>query len=321
MHELPFDEYLERMLAVPRPGADNFLGFYDHRVGAMCRDPRLLLIPLDDHICHRGDGLFESICFRKGRIFALEAHLQRLRQGAEALELTVPCSFKELEDIICGLCRTVGVMDGELRVFLSRGPGGFGIQPSECPQAGLYVVVLRAKAPHTELYERGVAAFTSAIPPKQSYIARIKNTNYLPNVFMAREAEKQGLDVAVSFGADGVMGEAAVANIAIVDALGRFVCPTFTNILPGTTLLAAMKLAEQKMNVLQQDILHEDIAQAQEVLLLTSSMLCVPVTSFDRVPVGQGELRGKPGPTARWLKDQLFEELFARGTVFATGCV
>ena len=143
----------------------------------------------------------------------------------------------------------------------------------------------------------------------------------LPNVFMAREAEKQGLDVAVSFGADGVMGEAAVANIAIVDALGRFVCPTFTNILPGTTLLAAMKLAEQKMNVLQQDILHEDIAQAQEVLLLTSSMLCVPVTSFDRVPVGQGELRGKPGPTARWLKDQLFEELFARGTVFATGCV
>ena len=314
MRELAFDDYLQSLLALPRPGTDALLGFYDHRIGAMCRDPRLLLIPLDDHICHRGDGLFESICFRQGRIFGLEAHLQRMRQGAETLELSPPCSWDELRDIICGLCRAVRVSDGDLRVFLSRGPGGFGVQPSECPQAGLYVVALRPKAHNQALYARGVRAFTSSIPPKQSYLARIKNTNYLPNVFMAQEAEKKGLDVAVSFGEDGVMGEAAVANIAIVDSLGRFVCPTFTNILPGTTLLAAMQLAKQKMPVVQQDIRHEDLDQAREVLLLTSSMLCVPVTSFDLKPVGQGEYAGRPGPCAKWLKDRLFEELYTQGT-------
>ncbi|MCR5813791.1 MAG: aminotransferase class IV [Desulfovibrio sp.] len=316
MRELGFDEYLQSMLALPRPGAENFLGFYDHRIGAMCRDARLLLIPLDDHLCHRGDGLFESICFRQGRIFGLEAHLQRMRQGAEVLELTAPCPWEEMSRIICELCRACGVADGDLRVFLSRGPGGFGVQPSECPRAGFYVVVLRPKVHNAALYESGIRAFTSTIPPKQSYLARIKNTNYLPNVFMAREAEKKGLDVAVSFGEDGVMGEAAVANIAIVDADGRFVCPKFTHILPGTTLLAAMQLASQQMTVVQQDIRHEDLASAREVLLLTSSMLCVPVTSFDQKPVGQGELRGRPGPCARWLKERLFEELFAQGTAF-----
>ena len=52
------------------------------------------------------------------------------------------------------------------------------------------------------------------------------------------------------------------------------------------------------------------------MLLFTSATLCVAVTRFDDKPVGQGEYRGKPGPTALWLKDALLARMLAQGTPY-----
>ena len=94
MQAVDSDAYLQALLSAPRPGVDKFLAFYDHRVGRIGTDPRLLLLPLDDHICHRGDGLFESICYRERKIFVLDEHLARMRDGARALGITPPCSWE-----------------------------------------------------------------------------------------------------------------------------------------------------------------------------------------------------------------------------------
>ncbi|MBQ7456623.1 MAG: aminotransferase class IV [Desulfovibrio sp.] len=314
MDVLDWQAYTNALLAAKRPGAENYLAFYDHRIKAIGTNPAHLLIPLDDHLCHRGDGLFESICFRKGRIYVLDAHIARMQQGAKALEILPPCSWEEIQHITCQVAQAAKVPDGDLRIFLSRGPGGFGISPTECPEAGLYIVAIRAKPIDPAIYTKGITAFTSTIPPKQNYLATIKNTNYLPNVFMAMEATKRGLDVAVSFDADGCMGEAAVANIALVAKDDTFVCPDFTNILPGTTLLSAMRLVPKKMPLIQRPITHKDIYDAKEVLLLTSSSLCVPVTSFDNQPIAQG----KPGPVAAWLKEELAKTYDATGIVLGS---
>ena len=75
MKAVDADTYLKALLAAPRPGSEQVLAFYDHRVGHICTDASLLLLPLDDHICHRGDGLFESISYRQGRLFSLDQHL------------------------------------------------------------------------------------------------------------------------------------------------------------------------------------------------------------------------------------------------------
>lgn len=304
--------FLDALLAAPRPGADKILAFYDHRARHICTDPRLLMIPLDDHMCHRGDGLFESICYREGRIFALKAHLARMEDGARALGLTPPMDFEELGQLICAVARAGGRQHGDIRVFLSRGPGGFGISPEECPQCGLYIVALAASLPSPELYQKGLSAFGSAYPPKQEYLARIKNTNYLPNVLMAREARLKNMDIAITFDDEGHMGEAAVANVAIVNEDGSLISPPLVNILPGTTLLAALELAAERMPVLQKPVHRQDILKSREMLLLTSATLCVPITSFDGIPIGNG----RPGPVAAWLKDVLLDFMILNGTPF-----
>lgn len=311
-----FETCLAALLAAPRPGAEKCLAFYDHRLGLICRDPRLLLLPLDDHICHRGDGLFESIAYRDNRIFALDAHMARMADGAKALGLEPPCSMDEVRARIVEVARASGCSHGDLRVFLSRGPGGFGVSPAECPMAGLYIVALASKLPDPALYEKGYTAFTSAIPPKQEYLARIKNTNYLPNVFMAREASENGMDVAVTFDESGYMGEAAIANIGLIDSQGRLRSPDIKRILPGTTLLAALELAKEKMEVRLGPVHRDEITAAREMLLFTSASLCVGVTHFDGQPIGQGPDRGRPGPVAHWLRLALFAEMLETGTPF-----
>ena len=52
-----------RLMELPRHGAAKVTAFYEHRMGAVCRDARFLLVPLDDHMVHRGDAIFESLSF------------------------------------------------------------------------------------------------------------------------------------------------------------------------------------------------------------------------------------------------------------------
>ena len=75
---LDTNAWIEKLRELERPGADNILAFYEHRFGAICRDPRLMLAPLDDHLVHRGDGVFETIRFTERKVIHLDAHLRRL---------------------------------------------------------------------------------------------------------------------------------------------------------------------------------------------------------------------------------------------------
>ncbi len=313
---LDFSAYLERMLAVKRPGAEKILAFYEHRVGGICTDARLLLAPLDDHLCHRGDGVFESIAYRNGRIFQLDAHMERMRQSAAGLKITPPCPWEAVQERILAVAAASGAKDGAIRILLGRGPGGFGISPAECPEASLYIIAIRSNTPSTDWYEKGLTACRSSIPAKQSYLAKLKNANYLPNVLMVEEALSRKVDVAFSFNEDNHLAEAAVANVALIacDASQQsvLVCPHLTHALSGTTLTAALDVAKPLMPIRFENITEDDIWAAQEVLLFGSTPLCVGVTHYEGRPIGNG----CTGPMAQTLRQELLHSLWTEGTAF-----
>lgn len=312
MKILKTSEYLDHLLAVPRPGAANILAFYEHRVGGICTDPRLMLAPLDDHLCHRGDGVFESINYRQRRMLQLDAHLERMVNSAAGLQLQSPCPWDDVRSIILDVAAAGNEDTGAIRVLLGRGPGGFGISPAECPEASLYIVAMRSHVPDDAWYQKGLTSFKSAIPAKQEYLARIKNTNYLPNVLMTEEARSKHMDVAFSFDAHGNLAEAAIANVGIVDKNGVLVCPEFISSLPGTTVLAAFEAAGDWLPTAQHPISEDDIFSARELLLFSSGPLCVGITHYEGKPISTGE----PGPVARRLREHLEKNLLAQGTAF-----
>jgi len=314
MDVLDANDYLARLLAVPRPGAANILAFLDYRVGAICKDPKLLLIPLDDHLCHRGDGVFESLAYRSRRVLLLDAHLERLRNSASALHLAPPCPWEEVRSLILDVARAGGVEHGALRILLGRGPGGFGISPAECPAPSLYIIALHAKDVPETAYAKGFSACRSSIPARQSYLARTKNINYLPSVLMVEEARRRGFDVPLSFDDQGNLAESAIANVALVDARGTLVTPDFTHALPGTTLLKALDLIGPHMPVSARAVTEEEIYAAREMLLFSTTPGCVAITSYEGRPIGDG----RPGPTAKLLRQSLWAALLREGTPFCS---
>lgn len=301
-----------RVMELPRHGAANVTAFYEHRMGAICRDPHLLLVPLDDHMVHRGDAIFESLSLLEGRIIQLDAHLERMKHSADVLALEPPCPWEEVRRIIIDVAAAGGEPYGGLKVLLGRGCGGLGVDPAECPESSLYMVATRSRPMPESFWQKGLTAARSAIPAKQEWLAQIKSTNYLANALMTREAREKGVDVTFSFDENGFLAEAAIANVAMVDREGRMLMPEFRRALPGTTSLRAMELARAFMPVVLTDITEEILEQASEILVLGTTCECVAVTHYNGKPVGDG----RPGPMADRLRHLLHDALVTGGVPF-----
>lgn len=308
----PSEEYVQKLLATPREGEEKILAFYEHRLGLICQNARLMLMPLDDHMAHRGDGVFESIKAEKNRIYQLPEHLKRLESSAAAMKLILPCARHELQSIILQVAAAGGQSDCMLRVLVGRGPGGFGIDPAECPNASLYVVAYKFTPKGASFFEKGLTAFKSSIPARAATVAKIKNTNYQSGVAMIEEAKQRGLDVALAFDEDGFLAEGAIANVCLVDEKNRLIVPEFSHALPGTTILRLMELAAAEMPVLTQKVRQEDVLKAKELLLTGTTVDCVAITYFEGAPIGQG----KRGPLAMRLKALLDHDLRENGLPF-----
>lgn len=301
--------YLEAMLAVERPGAHEIQAFYEHRVGMICTDPQLMLMPWDDHLVHRGDGIFETMKFVGRKLYQLEPHMARMQRSCEAIYMTPPCPWDEIRQLILDVARAGGRENGMVRVLLGRGPGGFGIYPSECPEPSLYVVSYDLHPKAESVYEKGVTAFKTSIPAKQSYLATIKSIDYLPNVLMKHEAEEKGYDFPFCFDADGFLAEGATENVCIVDDAGRLVIPEFTNALAGTTLLRAVDLVKSEMPIVFRSISEEEILLAREVIIVGTTGDAIPVVRFNGKPIHDV----KPGPVAKRIRELLKQDLLDTG--------
>uniref|UniRef100_I2Q3H1 Branched-chain amino acid aminotransferase/4-amino-4-deoxychorismate lyase n=1 Tax=Desulfovibrio sp. U5L TaxID=596152 RepID=I2Q3H1_9BACT len=306
------DVYLKRLLAAPRPGSEAVLAFYDHRLGVIGTDPRLMLIPLDDHLVHRGDGVFETLKYLGRRLYQVAPHFERMERSAAAIFLAPPCPWAEVADLTLAVCQAAGADDGMVRVLVGRGPGGFGIDPAECPTPSLTIVAYRFHARPAESFAKGVTAFRTSIPAKQNYLARIKSIDYLPNVLMKREATERGEDYPVCYDDKGLLAEGATENICIVDAGGRLVVPELNNALTGTTLLRAVELLHGEVETVFAGIREEDIATAREMFILGTTNDCLSIVRYNGAPVGDG----KPGPVSRRIKERIVADIQANGTPF-----
>jgi branched-chain amino acid aminotransferase len=306
---LSIDEHVSRLLETPRPGENNILAYYEHRLGAIAREPRLMLMPMDDHLAHRGDGVFETIKYHEGRLYRLDRHLERMRRSAGAIFLEPPASWERIRALVIDVAGAGREETGLMRVLLGRGPGGFGIDPAESPTASLYIVAYRFTPRPESWYKAGLKGFRTGIPAKQDYLAKIKNANYLPNVLMIREATDRGMDVPFCFDEEGFLAESAVASICLVNREGVLEVPSRNNALPGTTMLRALELLDGKVTHVMRRIREEDIFEAGEVIMLGTGPDCVAVSEYEGRPIGNGG----EGRVAGLLRGLIRADMIASG--------
>jgi 4-amino-4-deoxychorismate lyase len=280
-----------------------FAAFYSSQLGGIVTDPALMVIPFDDHMVHRGHGIFDTAGLVDGKIYDLEAHLDRFQRSAEHSRLTLPGTRAEMRDIIIATVVASRERQGAIRYWLSSGPGSLELSPAAGAEPGFFVMVFPGLSYPDRWYTDGLKVMTTTYPIKPALYAVTKSTNYLPNVLMQLEAKAAGVDNGVFVDADGHVGESSNMNVAFVTTDGVLRHPKFDHILAGCTSLRALDLAPALTRqglIAGVEVCDIPVAEARasrEMLLLGSSVKVAPIVAWDGHPIGDG----KPGPVAKAL--------------------
>ncbi len=308
---LSFDEVVDRLVQMRKPYQQNYKAMYSSWYGGIITDPALMMVPVDDHLVHRGDGVFEAFKCVDWKVYGLDRHLDRMDYSARMASLSLPFSRPQLFETILSTVRAANLPDCSIRMFLSRGPGGFSASPYECPDSQLYIVVTTLQTPAQEKYDLGVSLRSSFIPLKKDYFANIKSCNYLPNVLMRKEAEDAGVDFTVSIDEEGFLAEGPTENIGLITRSREFLVPRFDRILRGTTVSRALELAEplletgDLLRIGETDLTPEDAYGASEMMMFGTTLDVLPVVNYDGHHIGDG----KPGYFARKLLELFREDM------------
>jgi branched-subunit amino acid aminotransferase/4-amino-4-deoxychorismate lyase len=308
---LTFDEVVDGLRRLNLPYHDAYLAMYSSWYGGIVRDPALMMVPIDDHLVHRGDGIFEAFKSVRGAIYLLNRHLDRLERSAAISFLTIPHDRDKLVRIILACVRAASVPECIIRVFVSRGPGGYTTNPYECPASQLYVVVTTLQRPAPEKYLSGATLRTSAIPVKPTFFAGVKSCNYLPNVLMKKEAVDAGVDYTVSLDENGFLAEGPTENIGIVTDRKEFIVPRFERVLRGTTVTRALELAQplvaagELARIIEADITPLQAREAAEIMMFGTSFDVLPVVQYDGHAIGTG----RPGPFAARFQSLIEDDM------------
>ncbi len=274
-------------------------------------DPDLMHVPLDDHLVHRGDGVFEVMRAIDGKVYQMDEHLQRLNRSAEAIALDLPPDYKDIKEIVSRLIRLAPYKDCVIRIIISRGPGSFNVNPFDCPASHMYVNIMRFRGMPRKYYSEGVSLVSSSVPVKKTFFANIKSCNYLPNVLMKMEASNKGADFPVSLDENGCLAEGATENIGVLTKDNILEFPFTHRTLSGITAKAVLRLSvnliEKGMiaDAKRANITPEEAYMAKEIFLTGTSIDVLPVVSYDNHVISNGI----PGPVSaellRLLRDDM----------------
>jgi branched-chain amino acid aminotransferase len=257
-------------------------------------------ISVYDHGLLYGDGVFEGIRVYNGRIFELEAHLDRFWASAKAIRLTIPISREQFRSAMEETVRVNGFKDCYIRAVATRGPGDLGIDPRKSPRPSLFIISDLISVYPREMYERGMSLITSSVIRNHpnALSARIKSLNYLNNILAKIEANDAGASEAVMLNHEGNVSECTAENIFIVRE-GQVQTPTASDgILEGVTRKVMLRLCQRMQIPCVEKILQRhDLYIADECFLTGTGAEVVPVTKIDAREIGTGQ----PGPITKRL--------------------
>ncbi|WP_413287786.1 aminotransferase class IV [Bdellovibrio sp. HCB337] len=308
---LSSEEILKKLSLYSYEQKQTYFAMYSSWYGGITKDPSLMLVPIDDHLVHRGDGVFEAMKYVHGKVYLMNDHLDRLESSSKQIGIEWPMSRTQMVEMIHQVIKVSQAKDAIIRLYMSRGPGGFTTNPYESVGTQVYCVVTQLKPMSEQKYQDGAKIGKSLITPKEPWFATIKSCNYLPNVLMKKEAVDRKLDFTIGFDSHGYITEGSTENIIFVNAHNELVRPPLKQILRGTTMMRALHLAEdlvhqKQLAAVTEKMIHEkDLLKAKEVMMVGTTLDVLPVTEYEGHKIGDG----KAGFISQSLRRLIVEDM------------
>lgn len=270
------------------------LAYYDGRIGA----PEELMVPFQDRVHFFGDGVYDATVGGNHKVYLLEDHLDRFYSSAKALDIKIPMEKKELGEL---LTKLLSMVEGNTHFVywqVTRGTAPRDHAYDEAMLGKLWVMIRPNK-----LKDPDVPIRLITMEDTRFLYCNIKTLNLLPSVLASQEALKAGVMETVLHRGDMVT-ECAHSNVSILKN-GTFLShPNDNLILRGIAkthmIQACYRLGIQ---VLERAFTMEELMEADEVIVTSSSNFCLHADVIDGKPVG-----GKDPVTLKKIQDAVLEE-------------
>jgi D-alanine transaminase len=242
-----------------------------------------------------GDGVYEVIPAYAGLLFRLEQHMARLDRSLDAILMQNPLSHGEWQAVLNRLLPTDTGSDFSVYLQITRGEAqkrDHSFPPDLKPT--VFAMAFPTPQPDADLIARGATAIT--LPDIRWHLCHIKAITLLGNVLLRQQAVTVGASEAILV-RDGYAYEGAATNLFSVKD-GVITTPADSSLLlPGVTRDLVVELAQAHDIPLRlAPIAENELADADEIWLTSSTKEVLPVTHLDKKPVGEGV----PGPL--WLR-------------------
>ena len=246
-------------------------------------DPRIenILVYIDGHLVPReeakisvfdsavqgGDAVWEGLRVYKGKIAALDEHLERLQNSAKVLAFDSIPSNQEVKNAIFKTLENNNMWDEtHIRLTLTRGKKITSGMNPKLNQSGCTLIVLAEWKP--PIYgNTGISVITSSIRRNTSQCldSKIHHNNLLNNILAMIEANVAGVESAVMLDVNGFISETNDTNIFLVKN-NTLYTPYADSCLPGLTRAMILKIAcDKKIDNHEKNLSITDLYTADEV--------------------------------------------------------
>ena len=258
-----------------------------------------------------GDGVWEGLRVAGGHPLFLDAHLDRLYEGAKAIALDIGLGRAQLVDALYATLAANGMHDGvHLRLMVTRGPKRTPYQDPRASAGPATIVILpEFKQPRPETLARGLSLFTVHVrrgfPDVQD--PKLNSHSKLNCITACIQAIEAGADEALMLDPHGFVATCNSTHFFIVRG-GEVWTSSGDYCLGGITRANVLRVCrEAGIPAFEKNFSLTQVYGADEAFCTGTFAGVVPVRSIDgRVPAAP-----VPGPMVQRLQ-QLYLALAAR---------
>ena len=288
-------------ISLPDPRNDDLLIY----VGGELLPREDAKVSVFDSVVQGGDAVWEGIRVYNGRIFQLDAHLDRLFDSAPAMAFTDVPSREAVKEALFKTLEANGMRDEtHIRLTLTRGKKTTsGMDPRLNKFGPTLIVVAEWKKP---VYaETGIRLITSSVRRNTPLCldSKIHHNNLINNILAKIEANLAGVDDALMLDLHGFVSETNATNVFVVKR-GVLLTPHADSCLPGITRRKVLRMAgDLGIEAAERNISITEVHTADEVFTTGTMGELSPVLEVDGRQIGGGTV----GPVTTRLRNHYWE--------------
>ena len=234
-----------------------------------------------------GDGVYEVFPAYNRKIIGLDSHLNRLQDGLDAISIKNPHTKNEWKDLINKIISFDSNNQNQaVYLQISRGSDQNRKHTYGELKPTVYIQSSAINPREKSTLLNGLSAITRE--DIRWLKSNTKATSLLANTLYAQEAKNNDAEETILY-RDGIVTEASSSNVFIVKSNCIYTHPKGPNILPGITREKVIECAKiNNFNVEESSFTKEQLMDADEVWISSSTRELIPITIIDGIQISDG---------------------------------